>query len=108
MDNKIAGITTTSCNWVPVDGGSQRVSIGSAATRSTALTVGQTYVLTAKVDCWIVAGGVAVDAVAGADFFLPAYVMIDYTVRTGLDYISVIRDAVDSTNGLAICRASRA
>lgn len=106
MESRVQGQTTVTSGWVPRDGGGQRVSIGSTANRSTQLTEKETYVITAKVDCWIVAGGSGVDAVAGSDFFLPAYVMLEYTVRSDLDYISVIRDAVDSTNGLSICKVS--
>ncbi len=92
--------------WVPIDGGGQVVSIGAAAARSTALTVGEEYHISATVNCWIVAGGVAVDAVAGADYKLLANVVFPYHVLTGLDYISVIRDSVDAASGLAICKVS--
>lgn len=90
-----------------VDGGGQRLSIGSSSARTAAaLTVGETYEVVAKVDCWIVVGGSSVDAVAGSDRFLPAYQPIQTTIETGLDYLAVIRDASDSTNGLSICRVS--
>lgn len=112
LDNNDAGMPQldlqghliTRSNWEPIDAGGSRVSIGSSAARSGALTVGAEYHLYAKVDCWIVAGGVAVDAVAGADYFLPAGIIFPYVVKTGKNYISVIRDAVDSSNGLSLCR----
>jgi hypothetical protein len=91
--------------WKPYATGSQRVSIGAASARSAALTVGIEYHLCAKVDCWVAAGTVAVDAVVGTSYFLPAGVILPYVCETGSTYLAVIRDAADSTNGLSISAA---
>lgn len=88
------------------DGTGQRVSIGSSAARSTALTVDAVYEISTDVTCWIVAGANTVDAIAGADYKLYPDTRILFKVLAGKNYISVIRDSVDSTNGLAICRVA--
>jgi hypothetical protein len=91
-------------DWRPIDGGGQRVNIGTAA-YSSALTVGAEYLITAKVDCWIASvANNSTPAVAGEDFFLPAYTPFHHVVRTGLTYIAVITDSATLANGLSICR----
>ncbi len=92
-----------------LDGGSQRVSIGSSAARSTQLADEGTYHVTSKADCWVVVGSVTVDAVVGEDYFIPAYsdpFVVVADAGNSKDYISVIRDAADSTNGLSICKVT--
>lgn len=90
--------------WEPYDGASQRLDINAVGDRSAVLTVGAEYHITATVACWIVCGGAAVAAVAGADYRLLPDVVFPYTVTTGKDYIAVIRETTDAASGLSICR----
>lgn len=90
--------------WEPYDGASQQVNIGAVSATSTQLTVGAEYHVIATVACWIVCGGAAVAAVAGADYRLLPDVVFTYTVTTGKDYIAVIRETTDAALGLSICR----
>lgn len=103
----MAGDLNARPNFKPIDGGGQQVNIGASANRSTALAKGKLHHISADVDCWIVAGGATVDAVAGEDYFLRAELVISYIPTLDSEaYISVIRRTTDATDGLTICQAS--
>jgi hypothetical protein len=91
-------------NTSVLDGGGQRVSIGTAA-YSAALTAGAKYIIIAKADCWIKFGASDTDpAVLGSDFFLPKTTPVQFTVKAGGTYLAVITDSDTVSNGLSICR----
>ncbi len=103
----MAGDLNTRRKFKPVDGGGQQVNIGASANRSSALTIGRLYHITAMVDCWIVVGSNTVDAVAGEDYFLPANQPCPYIPSSADEaYISVIQESSALSAGLKISQAS--
>ena len=91
--------------FFPFDNGYQALNIGAAAVLSAQLVAGETYHLKALAPCHFLAGDNAIVATAN-DYWMYAGETIEYDATDDNDYISVIRDTIDSANGFRISRAS--
>ncbi len=91
--------------FVPYDGGYQALNIAAAAVLSAQLVVGEQYHIRCEAPCHWTTGGVGVVATA-ADYYQYAGETIAVPILDGADYISVIRDTLDSAGGFHISRAS--
>ena len=91
--------------FFPFDGGYQALNIAAAAVLSAQLAAGETYHIKALAPCHFLAGDNAIVATA-ADYYMYAGETIQYRVTDGNDFLSVIRDTIDSANGFRISRAS--
>lgn len=89
----------------PYDGGGQAINIGAAATVTTQLAIGVTYVLTAEAPCYVTWGGAAVAATA-ADYYLIAGFPVKVRIPDAAhSYLSCIRQLTDAAGGFHVCRA---
>lgn len=80
----------------------QAVSISTTTARSTALAVGFKYVLSADADCYVLQGGVAIDATLTTAMFLNKGVLVSIAPNSGNNYVAAITAA--GTGKLTITR----